>query len=206
MNYPRFVRRELVLLTWRICVSAMILTLASSLAVAQKETPPAGGQPKPFVFPAQETYSLSNGMHVTLVQYGSVPKVAMQAVVRVGSLNERTDQRWISDVVATLLKEGTAARGAEQIARETAEMGGSIFTAASTDKTTIGGEVLSEFDTRFLGLMADVLLNPKLAAEDLEEVRANKLRELAISRSQPGTIAWEKFRETIFPRHAYGSI
>jgi hypothetical protein len=31
-------------------------------------------------------------------------------------------------------------------------------------KTTIGGEVLSEFDSRFVELIADVLMNPKFAA------------------------------------------
>lgn len=190
----------------RLCVFAGILFSFTLATFAQKETPPAGGQPKPFVFPKQDTYTLDNGMKVTLVQYGSVPKVAMQTVIRAGSLNERSDQRWISDMVATLLKEGTAIRTAGQIALETAEMGGSIFTSAATDKTTIGGEVLSEFDTRFLALMADVVKNPKFAPEDLEKVRGNKLRELAISKAQPGTIAWEKFRQTIFPKHAYGSI
>jgi zinc protease len=190
----------------RLCVAAVILALTVLSAAAQKETPPVGGQPKPFVFPKQDTYTLSNGMRVTLVEYGAVPKVAMQTVIRAGSLNERSEQRWVSDVVATMLKEGTTTRSAEQLARETAEMGGSIFTAAGTDKTTIGGEVLSEFDTRFLALMADVVLNPKFAAEDLEKIRSNKVRELAINRAQPGTIAWEKFREIIFPGHAYNSI
>lgn len=190
----------------RLCVSAVMLTLLSIATVAQKETPPAGGQPKPFVFPKQDTYTLGNGMKVTLVQYGSIPKVAMQTVIRAGSLNERSDQRWISDMVATLLKEGTSTRTASQIALETADMGGSIFTSASTDKTTIGGEVLSEFDTRFLALMADVIQNPKFAAEDVEKIRANKIRELAINRAQPGSLAWEKFRQNIFPNHAYGTI
>ena len=109
-------------------------------------------------------------------------------------------------MTATLLKEGTSTRSAEQIARETAEMGGSIFTSAQTDKTVIGGEVLSEFDTRFIGLMADVVLNPKFAADDLEKIRANKIRELSINRAQAGTQAWEKFREIAFPNHAYGTI
>src|SRR5215468_5378221 len=146
------------------------VALAFSVATfAQKETPPAGGQPKPFVFPKQDNYTLPNGLQVTLVQYGSIPKVAIQAIVRAGALNEKADQRWISDVVATLLKEGTTTRSAEQIARETAEMGGSIFTSASTDSTTIGGEALSEFDSKFVALFADVLLNPKFAAEDLEK-------------------------------------
>lgn len=190
----------------RLCVFAGVLLLTAVSGFGQKETPPAGGQPKAFVFPKQETYTLSNGMRVTLVKYGSVPKVAMQAVVRAGSLNEMSSQRWISDMVSTLLKEGTSNRTAEQIARETAEMGGSIFSSAGTDKTVVGGEALSEFDTRFLSLMADVLMHPKFAADDLEKVRANKLRELAISKAQPGTLAWEKFRAVIFPDHAYGSI
>ncbi len=190
----------------RLCVFAGILLLTSVTSFAQKETPPSGGQPKPFVFPKQDTYTLDNGMRVTLVEYGSIPKVAMQAIVRAGSLNETRETRWISDMVATLLKEGTTNRTAEQIALETAEMGGSIFTSAATDKTIIGGEVLSEFDTRFLSLLANVVRDPKFAADDLEKVRANKLRELAISKAQPGTIAWEKFREVIFPNHAYGSI
>jgi predicted Zn-dependent peptidase len=193
-------------LSQRLSVSAVILTLLSFAAFAQKEMPPTGGQPKPFVFPKQDTYTLNNGMKVTLVQYGAVPKVGMQAVVRAGSLNERSDQRWISDMVATLLKEGTTSRSAEKLALETAEMGGSIFTSASTDKTTIGGEVLSEFDTRFLSLIADVVINPKFSAEDMEKVRENKLRELTINRAAPGSLAWEKFREVIFAGHAYSTI
>ncbi len=176
----------------------------AGVAKAQKQAPPKGGPAKPFVFPKQETYVLKNGMKVTLVQYGTVPKVAIQAVSRVGSLNEKSEQRWISDITATLLKEGTAKRSAEQIARETAEMGGTIFTGAGTDTTTVGGEVLSEFDTKFISLLADIMREPRFDARDLETVRANKIREVAIANAQAGTIAWEKFRKVLFADHPYG--
>ncbi len=189
-----------------LCVSAVILALFSVAVLGQKEAPPAGGQPKAFVFPKQDTYALPNGMKVTLVQYGAVPKVAMQAIVRAGTLNEKAEKRWVSDIVGTMLKDGTTKRTAEQIARETAEMGGSIFTAASNDKTTVGGEVLSEFDTRFVDFLADVLMNPKFAAADLEKARANKLREIAVSRAQAGTQAWERFREIVFTGHPYAAV
>jgi zinc protease len=176
MNHKSKIKDISKAFSLRLCVSTVVFALLCISAVAQKEAPPAGGQPKPFVFPKQDTYTLPNGLQVTLVQYGSIPKVAVQAIVRAGSLNEKTDQRWISDVVATLLKEGTTTRSAEQIARETAEMGGSIFTSAATDSTTVGGEALSEFDAKFVTLLADVLLNPKFASEDLEKIRANKIR------------------------------
>ena len=66
-------------------VPAAIAGLLVLSALAQKEPPPIGGQPKPFVFPKQDTYLLPNGMQVTLVQYGAVPKVAMQVIVRTGA-------------------------------------------------------------------------------------------------------------------------
>jgi zinc protease len=207
MQNEKFKMHDLFInLSLRLCVSAVILSFAAIGSFAQKETPPVGGQPKPFVFPRQDNFTLPNGMQVTLVQYGAVPKVAMQAIVRAGHINEKADQNWVSDITALLLKEGTANRSAEQIARETAEMGGSIFTSASTDSTTVGGEVLSEFDTKFVNLLADVVQNPKFASEDLEKVRANKIRELAINRAQAGTQAWEKFRQVVFGNHPYASI
>jgi zinc protease len=197
----KFIKKSLSL-----CVSVVMFFSFALNAFAQKETAPAGGPPKAFVFPAAETYTLKNGMKVTLVPYGSVPKVAIQAVVRTGSLNEPAGQRWVSEMVASMLKEGTATRDSEAIARATAEMGGSIFTGAQTDRTVIGGEVLSEFDTRFLTLVADVMLNPKFTAEDLETIRANKVRELSIAMAQAGNIALDKFRQVIYPNHAYGEI
>jgi len=193
--------------TLRFCVSALLVVSFVTAAFAQKETPPAGGSPKPFVFPKQDTYMLKNGMWVTLVQYGSVPKVAMQAVVRTGSVNEKPEFRWLSDMTATMLKEGPPTRTAEDLARQTAEMGGGgIFTTASNDKTTIGGEVLSEFDVKFLDLMADVVQHPKFAADDLEKNKTNKVRELTVARAQAGTIAWEKFRELVFTGHPYAVV
>lgn len=187
-------------------IFALSLAFSSGSVLAQKETPPAGGAAKAFVFPKAEDYTLPNGMKITLVQYGTIPKVAVQAVVRAGSLNEKPEQRWVSDVVASMLKEGTKSRSAEQIASETADMGGSIFTAASQDKTTLGGEVLSEFDTKFLALLADVLTNPNFQTKDLEQLRTNKLREISVARTQPGVIAQEKFRSIIYANHPYGSI
>jgi predicted Zn-dependent peptidase len=197
---------KLIEKTLRFCVSAVILSFFVLNVHAQKETPPAGGQPKPFVFPKQEVYTLPNGLKVTLVQYGSVPKVAFQATIYAGTKDDAKGKKAVSEMVGSMLKEGTKNRTAEQIARETAEMGGSINTGTGTDSTNITGEVLSEFDTKFINLMADVILNPNFKAEDLERLRANKLRNLAVARTQAGNQAWEKFRSVIFAEHPYSQI
>ena len=190
----------------RFCVVALILTAFSINIFAQKEMPPVGGQPKPFVFPAQENFTLPNGMKVTLVQFGSVPKVAMQAVVYTGTKDDAKDKMGVSDFAGRMLKENTKNRTGEQIARESAEMGGRVNVSVGVDSTNFSGEVLSEFDVQFLNLLADVMLNPNYKTEDLERLRANRLRSLAISRQQAGNQAWTKFRELIYPNHPFGQL
>jgi zinc protease len=80
--------------TMKLFLSRATLIFAASYASAQapapsqKQTPPVGGAPKPFNVPAHETYALANGMRVTLVPYGNIPKVAVSLAVRAGNLNE----------------------------------------------------------------------------------------------------------------------
>src|SRR5215213_305777 len=69
-----------------------------------KEQPPAGGTPKPFTLAKKETFTLKNGMKVTLVPYGTVPKVTVTAVIRAGNLNEGAEQIWLANITGSMLK------------------------------------------------------------------------------------------------------
>lgn len=189
---------------------ATLLLLCAAAVVGinaqQKEAPPAGGQPKPFVFPKTNDFVLPNGMKVTLVQYGAIPKVLMQAVIYGGGKDDPKGKKGLSEISGLMLKEGTKSRKAEQIALDAATAGGSLNISVGTESTNISGEVLSEFDVQFLGLLADVVLNPNFQQADLDRLKANKLRQLTVARSQAAAQAWEKFREVIFPGHPYGQI
>ena len=189
------------------CVSALcLLVLAFGAFAQEKETPPEGGTPKAFTFPKQNTFTLKNGMKVTLVQYGSVPKVSFQAVIRAGTKDDAEGKKDISDITGQMLKEGTKSRSSEDISRQVAEMGGNLFVGVGTDATNIGGDVLSEFDTQFVNLLADVIMNPKFEAADFTRLQADTLRNLAVQKTQAGSQATEKFREVYFGKHPYGKI
>ena len=62
----------------RIWTLALILA-ASCFAADDREAPPPAGTPKPFVLPGSNTFTLKNGMKVTLAQHGSVPVAAVGA-------------------------------------------------------------------------------------------------------------------------------
>ena len=58
-------------------IAAICGVAGSAAAMAQKQTPPEGAPAKAFTVPAHKTYTLPNGLKVTLVPYGNIPKVAV---------------------------------------------------------------------------------------------------------------------------------
>ncbi|MBP1648306.1 MAG: insulinase family protein, partial [Bacteroidetes bacterium] len=90
-------------------VSTILLAscLLGTAGRAQKQSPPEGGQPKDFVLPQKSVMSFDNGLQVTLVQYGLVPKVTVQAVLRTGNIDEAENEVWLADMTGDLMKEGT---------------------------------------------------------------------------------------------------
>ena len=189
---------------------AMILALGAlaipAAAVAQKETPPPVGAPKDFRLPPKREFTLPNGMQVTLVPFGTVPKVNVSLTVRAGRINQGPNQIWLADLTGDLMNEGTVTRTAAQVAEEAAAMGGAVSVAAGSDQTWVNGSVLSERAADLVRLVADVARHPRLPASELERIKGDRLRTLSIARSQPQPLADEKFRQITYPDHPYGRV
>ena len=83
--------------TEKILLVLSAAVLAAIPAFGQKQTPPTGGAPKAFTLPAHETYTLTNGMKVTLVPYGNIPKVSVSLALRAGTLNEPKEVKGVAD-------------------------------------------------------------------------------------------------------------
>lgn len=185
----------------------MILSVALSAiapAQAQKQTPPVGGPPKAFGVPAHETYSLPNGMKVTLIPYGNLPKTIVSLVIRSGSSNQAAEQLGIADLTVRLMKEGTTTRGAKALAEEIAQMGGAIEVSVNEDESDIATDVLSEFSPDAARLIADVAEHPLLPESEFPRLKTDALRRVAIARSQPQQMALERFRKILYGEHPYG--
>lgn len=190
-----------------IILTVLIATIVFVVpAAAQKQVPPEGGTPKDFSLPKKQQFTLPNGMEITLVPYGMIPKVTISVVVRAGNINEKENQVWLMDLLGDLMKEGTKNRSAEQVAQEAAAMGGDVNVAVGPDVTTVSGSVLSEFGPNLIRLLGDVIRNPLLPESELERLKKDRVRSLSVQKSQPGSLAQEEFLKTLYPNHPYGRV
>src|SRR5258705_8737975 len=180
--------------------------LAAAPSLAQKQTPPAGGPPKAFTLPAHESYTLANGMQVTLVPYGAIPKVTASLVVHSGSVNQTAEQYGVASILGNLLKEGTSTRSAKQLAEEFAQMGGDLNVGVGEDESSFTTDVLSEFGPEAVKLLADVAQHPLLPESELARLKNDAGRQVTIARSIPQEVANERFRKILYPDHPYGRV
>src|SRR5262244_1866833 len=176
------------------------------LAAQEKQAPPAGGPPKPFNVPAHESYTMPNGMKVTLVPYGNLPKVTLSLVLRTGNLNEPADMPGLADMVGKLMKEGTTSKSSQQIAEKAAGMGGALNITVGADESDVTTDVLSDFGAKAAALLADVAQHPLFPESELPRLKTDAERQLSISKAVPQNMALEKFRKILYGNHPYGTV
>jgi len=192
-------------------ISQYLITLILSFLFvsgiqAQKQTPPAGGTPQDFKLPEKDSKKLKNGLSVMLVQYGAIPKVDVNVIVKTGNIHEGADEVWLADLTADLMGEGTTSMDFKTIAKKVAAMGGEVNIATGPNQTTISGSVLSEFAPDLIKILADILINPSLPASEIERLKNDLKRQLTVQKGVPQSQALEKFRSIIYKEHPYGRV
>lgn len=175
-------------------------------AAAQKQAPPEGGPAKAFTVPAHETYTLPNGLKVTLVPYGIIPKATISLVVYAGGIDEGSGRVGVAGLNSDLMKEGTEKLTSQQLAEAAANMGSTLEVNAGADQTKLGMDVLQEFTPQAVKLLADVAQHPRLPESELARLKNDALRQIALRNSQPQTMAIERFRKILYGDHPYAIV
>ncbi len=193
-------------LTLLAAAATLALSASSTLAQAPRETPPTPGTPKDFTLPPVRSFALPNGLEVTMAPYGLTPKVAVRLVVRTGNIDENAETVWLADLTRDLMLEGTTTRTAQQIAEEAARYGGPVSFSVGMNESGIGGEVLSEYGPDMLRLVADIVRNPRFPESELPRLKANRVRQVTVSKTRQQSLANERFLAALFPNHPYGRL
>lgn len=184
---------------------AALLCIASVQVAHAADKPPAPGAPRDFTLPEKTGFVLDNGMKVTLVPFGQLPKVTMVLRVRTGNLNEG-DNTWLADLTGALMQEGTTSLDAKAFNRKAAELGGAIGINVGAETTSISISSLSEMESDAIGLLADVARHPALPADELDRIKADFVRDLSIARVRPQGMAAVAFNARMYGDHPFAKV
>ena len=187
-------------------LSMPVAVVRAQQPATQKETPPAPGTPKNFRVPPSTTFSLANGMQVTLISFGRVPKVTMDLQIRTGRIDESPDEVALSSVMGDMLREGTTTRTARELSLQAADMGGSVDVDGADEILSISGTVLSDFSVGLVGLIGDIAQHPRFDAADLKRIIDKHARDNAVALAEAGQQSRKLFREITYGNHPFARI
>lgn len=184
--------------------AAALALLAAAPAQAQDyPAQPDPGPMRPFVLPQSESFSLSNGLQVTLIPYGIAPKATVSLRVEAGNIDDGDDV-WLADLTGAMLREGAGERSSAELAEAAAGMGGQLGIGVQLHETSVNLNVLSEHAADAVRLIADVATRPALPESELDRVRQDLMRNRAVALSQPQPVADAVFARAYYGDHPYG--
>ncbi len=170
-------------------------------ATREYPDPPPAGPAKPIDFPDAETFRLSNGLTVYLVQNQEVPIVRALLVVRAGEM----DSEFVAEFTASMLAEGTKTRSKAKIDEAIEFVGGVLGASAGIHASFVHSQVLDKDLKLALTLMADEVMNPAFPEEALAKIKQQAKTALGFAKSNPGQLASVLFDEVAYPKgHPYG--
>lgn len=151
-----------------------------------------------------ETTQLPNGVRIVTESMRHVRSVSIGIWIGTGSRRERPEENGISHFIEHMLFKGSMTRSAEQIAREADSVGGGLDAFTSKELVSYNVKVLDEHLPKAVDILADLVLHPRFAAEDIEKEKGVILEELKMEHDTPEYLLHDIFSRNFWRGHALG--
>ncbi len=156
--------------------------------------------------PPVSSLSLKNGIKVFYIK-DELPRMTIMLSAGFGRLYENNLNAGISDLIAkTLSLAGSGKYPADVLHNTIENIGGKFAVESSYEETIIIIEVLDRYSDLAFDILKDIVLNPNLDSDIIENSRSMLLEDVRRKNDNPDTLAFEKAREIIFNGAGYGSV
>jgi zinc protease len=196
--------RKIVLLFFAGCALALAQAggarQESMKGIVLKNIAPVSNDVLRIQLPRGADRKLKNGLPVLVLENHRVPSVSLALSLPASTLDDPSGLPGVAEAVADMLKQGTATRGARQIAEAVAELGATLNIGAQYGgrTTDIGASTLTDNLDPLLDIVADVLLHPTFPQDELDKWKARKLGALQQARANPNFLASERLHMALY--------
>ena len=150
------------------------------------------------------TETLPNGLVVITEPMEHVHSVSVGIWLRTGSRCEPPGLNGISHFIEHMVFKGTTRRTAEDIAREVDSVGGMLDAFTSKEMVCFNTRVLDEHLPKAFDVLADMVLDPKFAEDEIDREKSVILEEIRMTQDNPEDLVHELFTQNFWAPHALG--
>jgi zinc protease len=150
-----------------------------------------------------EELALSNGLRVIVEPRASAETITIRVVIAGGDLVDPPGKTSLARLHAALLLRGSREKSGFAIARAAEELGGRLSAVSRLLAESVSLSLPAENAGAGLRLVAEILLQPRLDAKDLEKEKTLLASSLTTARDEPSTFRRDEVFRTLFPDHPF---
>jgi zinc protease len=184
-------------------------TTATTKAPSQEAPAPPSDKPsldvmpKPlastaFTFPSYEEITLSNGLHVFVIENHDQPLITLNLTIRGGEASDPVGKEGAVSMTADMLFKGTKQHTAAQIAQTLDGVGASLKATAGTEAINFSGSSLKKHAPLLLQTLSEILVTPTFPQDEFEKLKEQMAAGVAYERSRPMELAQALARKVIY--------
>ena len=148
--------------------------------------------------------TLDNGLRVVSDPMATVETVSVGVWVEAGARHEHPEINGVSHLLEHMAFKGTGRRSALEIAAEIEDVGGHLNAYTSRESTAYFAKVLKEDTALAVDIIADILQDSVMDAEELERERSVIIQEINQALDTPDDVVFDHFQETAYPDQPIG--
>ena len=172
----------------------------------QRQSPPASTQPREIHFPPIARETTGSGLEVNTVSLPGVPVVQVKLVIKSGSARDPSDLPGTAQLVAEMLKEGTAKHTSAALAESVDFLGAQLGIHNDSEQITINVRALAEHLPEALALVSELATQPTFDEGELAKLKKRELDRLSLMAQSPNFLARREFWKQLYGAHPYSHI
>jgi zinc protease len=185
-----------------IYIALFMLPIISMAQTIDRTKAPAPGKAPLIQIGSPAKFTLSNGLQVFVVKNTKLPRVTATLAFDYDGFAEG-DKAGVAEMAGQLLKRGTTTKSKAQLDEAVEYLGGSISTSSQSASVS---SLKSNFPS-LMSLLAEVVLHPALATDELEKIRKQTLSGIESSKDDADAIAGNVVKKLVYgANHPYGEI
>ena len=193
MSKQKFIKDDL-------CCYIFVTVLALCTIFVNSKHIYGEGNAKPLKY---QKVTLDNGLSIIMVEHRELPIVAIEMLVKTGSVHDPQGQYGLAHIVSQLLREGTRSKDSLEISEEIDFIGGSLRVNCGYDSTSVSTTALVKHFNTILDLLADVARYPIFKAKDIDRHRDKAITAIVKEKDNKTSIAYRHFNQMLYNKHPY---
>lgn len=149
-------------------------------------------------------HRLANGLTVACEAMPGVETLAVGLYADVGARSEPAARNGVAHMVEHMVFKGAGTRGAKAIAEAIEDVGGSLNAWTARDHTVFHARLLPDDLALGVNLIADLVRDPWLDADELEREKQVVLSELGEAHDTPDDIVFDHLAAAAWPDQPFG--